>query len=163
MARERSRLVDKEIRKADEKHEDFYRRLRARMRSWLAGKGRGHKWADILMAAPDLFHLLVRLSVDPDVPRSERAKLWGAIAFFISPVDLIPELVLGPVGFIDDAALAAYVLHSLLQHTDAEVLRRHWAGDGDVLEVIQRVMHVARQVPGLGRIARMPGGFDGKG
>ena len=30
--------------------------------------------------------------------------------YIISPVDLMPELVVGPVGFIDDAAVLAFMI-----------------------------------------------------
>jgi len=122
-------------------NEDFYQRLRRRMHEWLESpEGRDHQWAEYLMFAPDLFHLLCRLSVDPDVGKADKGKLVAAIAYFISPIDLIPEAIVGPVGYLDDVALAAYVLHGMINHTDPEVLRRHWAGSDDVLVVIRKVL-----------------------
>lgn len=121
--------------------EDFYQRLRRRMHEWLESpEGRDHQWAEYLMFAPDLFHLLCKLSVDPDVGKADKGKLVAAIAYFISPIDLIPEAIVGPAGYLDDIALAAYVLHGMINHTDPEVLRRHWAGSDDVLVVIRKVL-----------------------
>lgn len=124
-------------------HEDFYQTLRRRIRAWLEGKGAGYKYADLLLVGPDLFHLLCRLAVDPKVPVTEKAKLAATIAYFVSPLDLVPEALAGPVGYVDDIALTAYVLNALLKSTGADVLRKHWAGEGDVLGVIQRVLDAA--------------------
>lgn len=127
----------------DTQHQDFYQNLRRRIRAWLAGKGAGYKYADILLLGPDLFHLLCRLVIDPAVPLGEKAKLAATIAYFVSPLDLVPEGLAGPVGYVDDIALTAYVLNGLLKSTGAEVLRKHWAGEGDVLGAIQRVLDAA--------------------
>jgi len=98
--------------------------------------------------------------VDPDVPKADKAKLVGVIAYFISPIDLMPEALLGPIGYVDDIALAAYVLNGMLNHTDPEVLRRHWAGDTDVLEVIKRILATADKMMSskiLGKLKRLVG------
>jgi uncharacterized membrane protein YkvA (DUF1232 family) len=110
------------------------------MRTWLAGRGAGYRWADYLMLAPDLFHLLCRLAADPRVPLSSKAKLLAGIAYFIAPTDVVPELLLGPAGYIDDVALSAYLLNELVQVTGEDVLADHWAGDADLLEVIRNIL-----------------------
>jgi uncharacterized membrane protein YkvA (DUF1232 family) len=126
-----------------DRHEDYYQRLRGQIRDWLqSDEGKSHQWAEYLLFAPDLFHLLWKLSLDPEVAASQKVKLAGVIAYFISPLDLIPEGIVGPVGYLDDIALTAYILHSMINHTDPEVLRRHWAGEIDVLEVIRRILAV---------------------
>lgn len=144
-----------------DKNSDFYQRLRGQVSDWLASdEGRNHQWAEYLLFAPDLFHLLWKLSVDPDVPAADKAKLAGVIAYFISPIDLMPEALMGPIGFLDDIALAAYVLNGMLNHTDPEVLRRHWAGDTDVLEVVKRILAAADRMVSakvLGKLKRLIG------
>lgn len=130
---------------------DFYRNLRSKMTVWLKTKdGSTNRWAEYLMWAPDLFHLLCKLSIDEGVPTKEKAKLVGAIAYFVSPIDLVPEAILGPVGYVDDIALAAYVLNSIINSSGPDVVRKHWAGDQDVLEVIQTILKVADQMIGSG-------------
>ena len=47
-----------------EKHDDFYKALRDRIRGWLAKRGKQYRYADFLMFAPDLFHLISRLVLD---------------------------------------------------------------------------------------------------
>jgi uncharacterized membrane protein YkvA (DUF1232 family) len=139
-----------------ERNEDFYQRLRDQIRSWLqSNEGKNNQWAEYLLFAPDLFHLLWKLSLDPDVAAGDKAKLAGAIAYFISPIDLIPEAVVGPIGYLDDIALAAYVLHGMLDHTDPEVLRRHWAGEADVLDVIKRILAAADKMISSGVLRKL--------
>jgi uncharacterized membrane protein YkvA (DUF1232 family) len=130
---------------------DFYQELRARMRRWQrSGKGASYPWIDYLMWAPDLFHILCKLSLDKDVPIREKGKLAGAIAYFVSPLDLIPELVLGPAGYVDDIALAAFVLNAMLNRVSPDLLRKHWAGEEDVLRVTQALLRVADRMVGRG-------------
>jgi len=132
-----------------EKESNFYKKLRDKIATWLQGKeGSSNQWAKYIMWAPDLFYLLWKLSGDPDVPKSERLKLLGAIAYFISPIDLIPEGLLGPFGFADDIVLAAFVLNGLLSKTEPEVIERHWMGDDDVLKVIKDIILISDKLVG---------------
>lgn len=144
-----------------DKNSDYYQKIRGQISDWLQSEeGKSHQWAEYLLFAPDLFHLLWKLSTDPDVPGSDKAKLAGVIAYFISPIDLMPEALLGPIGYLDDIALTAYVLNGMLNHTDPEVLRRHWAGDTDVLEVIKRILATADKMMSakvLGKLRRLVG------
>ena len=49
---------------------------------------------------------------------------------------------------LDDIALAGLVLHDLLERTDPSVVREHWEGDVDVLELVRKVMAVADTMVG---------------
>ncbi|NUQ42510.1 MAG: DUF1232 domain-containing protein [Calditrichaceae bacterium] len=37
-----------------------------------------------------------------------------AAIYFFSPLDLLPEALLGPLGFADDAALLAFVIKRII-------------------------------------------------
>ena len=112
------------------------------------------------MFAPDLFHLLCKLAVDKDVLIADKAKLAGAIVYYLSPVDIIPELLIGPLGFADDIAVAAYVLNQIINHSDPEIVKKHWAGEGEVLEIIQRILVSADQMLGSGLWAKIKQKFS---
>ena len=130
---------------------DYYQKLRKKIIRWAKSEdGENHPWMEYLMFAPDLFHLLCKLTVDDQVMVADKAKLMGAIAYFISPIDLIPEAILGPIGYVDDIALAAFVLNAIINNTDPEIVRKHWAGEEDVLEVIKKILHVADRMVGSG-------------
>ena len=126
--------------------DDFYQKLRLKFKDWSGS----HKWAEYLMCAPDLFHLLCKLSLDKEVPSSEKLKLGAAITYFISPIDFLPEALLGPVGYMDDIALAAFVLNSIVNNTNEELLLKHWAGERDILELIRQILAVADKMVGSG-------------
>ena len=127
---------------------DFYLKLRKKITAFLEKKN--SPYADILLLAPDLFHLLVKLTMDERVPSKEKAKFIGVIAYFISPIDLLPEFLLGPIGYLDDIALTAYVLNNYINETDAQIVRELWAGDQDILSSIKNVMAVADKAIGSG-------------
>jgi len=89
----------------DKKQLDFYQKLRNEVKQWVnKNVDKDNKWSDYILLAPDIFHLICKLSVDKNVPASKKIKLVGAIAYFISPIDLMPEGLIGPIGYLDDVA-----------------------------------------------------------
>jgi len=135
----------------DKRQDGFYRRLRQKVIDWAATKtGRENKWLKYVLAAPDLFHLLCRIGMDREISPKMKARLALVILYFISPIDLMPEAVLGPIGYLDDIALAAYFLNQLVNEGGAAIVRRHWAGDGDVLELIKKIVAKADEMVGSG-------------
>jgi uncharacterized membrane protein YkvA (DUF1232 family) len=143
----------------NKKNKDFYQKLRKTFQKWLqTNEGKNYKWADYLLFAPDLFHVLCKVLVDKDTPTEDKAKIAGAIAYFISPIDLLPEAILGPVGYADDIALAAYVLNRVINKSGPEIVQRHWAGDEDVLKVIRKILEIADQMIGSGLWKKLRGG-----
>jgi uncharacterized membrane protein YkvA (DUF1232 family) len=132
----------------DEKQKDFYLKMRVKIHSYL--EKHQSKYADYLLLAPDLFHLLVKLSLDKRVPSEKKAKFIAVIAYFISPLDLMPEVLLGPIGYLDDIALTAYVLNEYINENDPSVVRELWAGDQDILTTIKNILYTADKMVGSG-------------
>lgn len=58
---------------------------------------------------PKLFKLLCDL-LNCDIDTSLRLPICGAIAYYVTPDDVIPESIYGPYGYIDDIYLSSYVL-----------------------------------------------------
>ena len=54
-------------------------------------------------------------ALDPATPMRVRGMLLAAIAYFILPVDLIPDMIAG-LGFADDAALITAVVGLVAAH-----------------------------------------------
>ncbi|WP_068603689.1 YkvA family protein [Paenibacillus swuensis] len=141
---------------------DFYQNFRIKIKDWLAtDEGKTNKVAEYVLFAPDLFHLLCRLALDPEVPAAEKAKLAGVIAYFVAPVDMLPELLTGPAGFADDLSLAAFAISGVVNNTNADLVRKHWAGDDDVLELIQKILKNANEFLGGGLWGRLKKRFGG--
>src|SRR5213083_2150569 len=90
---------------------------------------------NLLMFLPNMVILCARLMVDSRVPRVERALFAAAIIYAIIPFDFIPDMI--PfVGQIDDAYLISLTLLRLIERTDPKVVREHWSGGGDVVELV---------------------------
>jgi uncharacterized membrane protein YkvA (DUF1232 family) len=64
-----------------------------------------------------------RVARDPRVPRSSKAWLWFALAWFISPIDLVPEFI-RVAGPLDDAIVAAVVLRHVSPSNQPDRPRR---------------------------------------
>jgi uncharacterized membrane protein YkvA (DUF1232 family) len=134
---------------SESKETQFYHKLRKTVKIWAGGEqSRAKQYADFILAGPDLFMLLARLSQDDRVSRNDKLKLAGAVAYFINPLDFVPEIILGPAGLVDDVALSAYVLHEVLENTDPAVVRDHWEGDTDILNLIRQILAVADTMVG---------------
>lgn len=54
-------------------------------------------------------------ALDPETPLRVRGTLLGALAYFILPIDIVPDFILG-VGFTDDAAVIAMAIRLVSQH-----------------------------------------------
>jgi uncharacterized membrane protein YkvA (DUF1232 family) len=135
----------------NQNHNDFYKKIRSDIKRWIDNNtGSENKWSEYVLLAPDLFHLLVKLSLDGDVPTSAKLKLAAAIAYFISPLDLFPEMLVGPIGFLDDISISAYVLNQIVNEIDPQIVKRHWAGDKDILDIIKTLLINANLFLGSG-------------
>src|ERR1700759_3916189 len=91
--------------------ERFYDRVRRSIQSYVDRKGKVlGRTADFLLLVPDGFILLVRLSADSRVSGKTKGLLGSGIAYYVFPLDLIPEAIVGPIGYLDDLVFAAYIL-----------------------------------------------------
>jgi len=90
---------------------------------------------NLLLVIPNLLLLSARLMVDPRVPAKERLLVAGAIVYAFMPLDFIPDM-LPFVGQVDDAYLISLTLLRLMTVTDPRVVRQHWRGGGDVVELV---------------------------
>lgn len=131
---------------SEERAKRFYDRLRESIHEFARGKGTIGRTAEFLMLVPDMFMLLWRLTTDKRVSGKNKILLGSGVAYFILPFDLIPEAIVGPIGYMDDLVFAVYVLSRVLSDTDPAILREHWAGEGDVLEKIRHVLSAADTV-----------------
>ena len=128
---------------------DFYKKIRKDVKHWVNDNlDKEDKWVDYVLAAPDLFHLLCKLTTDSEIPSNKKIKLVAGIAYFISPIDLLPEMFLGPVGYLDDIAVAAFILNDLINEVDPQIVRKHWAGEQDVLILIKTILTNADKMIG---------------
>lgn len=136
-------------------YRDGYDKLRQRIAGWadLKVPERYRFLLPWLLLLPDLFALLGRLTIDPRVSTRQKVKLAAAIAYVISPVDLIPDFI--PfAGITDDLGIVLLALADFLDGAPRQVLLEQWAGDSDILELIPKGLRLVRSLGGglLGRL-----------
>jgi uncharacterized membrane protein YkvA (DUF1232 family) len=97
---------------------------------------------NLLMFLPNMVILCGKLMVDKRVPRTERALFAAAIIYAIIPLDFIPDMI--PfVGQIDDLFLISLTLLRLIDRTDDLVVREHWRGGGDIVQLAESAATIA--------------------
>jgi len=136
----------------------LYDRLRASVVS--SQPGVASTLRDLLLLLPDLVVLLLRLMRDSRVPTGAKLIAAGGVAYILSPIDLVPEVLFGPIGLIDDLLIVGTALSRLMKSVHPDVVRHHWSGKGDALEMVGRVtswtdVQLTQRIPAvLGRVFR---------
>jgi len=85
--------------------------------------------------------LLYFTAKNPEVPKSAKLTIIGALGYLIFPIDLIPDFI-PVIGLADDASLIVYALYQVMSHVDdsakqqAHEQMKSWFGesydDGDM-------------------------------
>lgn len=105
----------------------------------------GSRMTNLLLVIPNLLFLCARLMVDPRVPAKERLLVAGAIVYAFLPLDFIPDM-LPFVGQVDDLYLIGLTLLRLMSVSDPRVVREHWRGGGDVVELVGAATLIAAKL-----------------
>ncbi len=134
MANRHDQLIEIEL---NPKEVRFYDRLRATV--VVPRYGVSSSLADLLLLLPDLAVLLFRLARDPRVPIGAKVIAGLGVGYVLSPIEVLPEIILGPIGLIDDLLVVGTALSRLLKSVHPDVVRSHWSGQGDALDAIHRV------------------------
>lgn len=78
-----------------------------------------------------LLHYVLK---SPDISIEDKAKIYGALGYFILPIDLIPDFI--PfIGYSEDVAALAYALHAVWKNVTPEIKQqaqqklRSWFGN----------------------------------
>lgn len=81
---------------------------------------------------PSYIRMMVGLMGDRRVSRIDRFFVLGALAYIVSPLDFIPDLI--PIlGQTDDVFLLTLALQRLMTNAGHRVLVDHWRGDPEEL------------------------------
>lgn len=143
---------------SQERAERFYDRLRTRVRRYLGDKGSlTGKTGEFLLLVPDIFILLWRLVNDPRVNSKNKVMLGSGIAYFLFPLDLMPDFF--GIGYLDDLVFAVFLLNKMLSDTDPAILREHWSGKDDLLATIQKVLNSADNLVGKDVLGKLKKGM----
>ena len=83
---------------------------------------------------PSLFKLLCDL-LKSEVDYSLKLPICAAIAYYVTPDDVIPENVYGPYGYIDDIYLSSYVLKMVAERHGFDFIQER-TSVSDIEEII---------------------------
>ena len=87
---------------------------------------------------PAYLRLMAGLMTDSRVAMVDKALVFGAIAYILMPIDLIPDFI--PfIGQVDDVFLLTTALQRLIQQAGRRVVLSHWSGDPEELEDLNLV------------------------
>lgn len=128
----------------------FYDRLRERVVGAVERRGGalGSRGAQVLLLAPDIFILVARLTLDKEVPKGQRVLLASALAYFIVPVDVLPEAILGAAGYVDDLIFSLAILAQAFGRDLEPYAEKYWSGDQSVRTVLRDVLGTAQSLIG---------------
>ena len=113
----------------EEKFKDFYDTLIDNLESY------NGEYAPFINCGPNLFKLLCDI-LDYDIKRELRLAICGAIAYYVVPMDVIPEQLYGPYGYIDDIFISVYILRRVADEYGYDFLQKMWSQDINIKDVM---------------------------
>lgn len=143
----------------------FYDRLRTRIRRYVQSHGGrlGQGAVEALLLVPDVFIFLVRISLDKSVPKKTRILVVSALAYFVLPADFLPEILLGPTGYLDDLVLGLAVLAQAFGRDLEPLAAKHWSGSKSIRRVLRDVLESAHKLVGSNVYDRLKGFLRSQG
>ena len=107
------------------------------------------KFSEIIHEAPAFYRLMVRLLDDSSLPKQLSQLVIAAIAYFILPADAIPEDKYGPIGYIDDIFLCAFVADRVrIQAGSEDILIRNWDGKMPIVPLVKKILDCEKELIG---------------
>jgi len=97
-------------------------------------------WKVYLINAPEIFKFLLQLSSFNCLTKKEKILLASVIAYFINPLDFLPELFLGALGYLDDVVAGAMFLQQILPKLSGEYIGLNWKSRIKLLPFIDSVL-----------------------
>lgn len=113
----------------EEKFKDFYDTLIDNLESY------NGEYASFIDCGPNLFKLLCDI-LEYDIEKEIRKDICGAIAYYVVPMDVIPEQIYGPYGYIDDIFLSVYVLRVVAGKYGYDFIQKIWDKPQDIKNVM---------------------------
>jgi uncharacterized membrane protein YkvA (DUF1232 family) len=119
------------------------------------------KLKSLVVGIPRYLELLIKLLRDPRVSSADKSLLAAAIAYTLTPIDLIPDF-LPLLGQLDDLFFLALAIDRLVANSGAELVLEHWGGSEESLAALCGSLDdLARRLPEPVR-RRLKGGVEGR-
>ncbi len=84
--------------------------------------------------------MFANLLEDGRVDAESRQRINAALAYFVTPFELMPRELHGPEGYLDQAYLCLWTVERLRDELPEHVLADAWEGEGEVLEITREVL-----------------------
>lgn len=94
---------------------------------------------------PNLIKLLIRLLRDPRVPFRRKVFVAAVLLYVVSPIDLIPDFIVG-FGKLDDIILLSVAIDHLMTGADQMIIEELWDGSIDALDLVRSVFRWGAEV-----------------
>lgn len=102
----------------------------------------------LIRELPHLLRLLGRLIRDPRVALLDKLIFGFVVAYTLTPVDLIPD-ILSPLGLVDDLYLLGLSLARMFARAGPDLLLEHWDGEPAALGyLVEGVEQIGGLLPG---------------
>jgi len=95
----------------------------------------------LLLFLPNVAWLTGCLAKDGRVPARVKVLLGVAAAYFVSPVDFIPDWI-PLLGLLDDLLVAMIVLDIIFNQVDDDVVRSYWRGSAGALDAGRKISRI---------------------
>lgn len=100
--------------------------------------GRDSRLVDYLLLLPDLVYVIYRLLSSRSVSFNHKAFFVLVLFYLFTPFDLVPEVLFGPLGYLEDIPLTVIAFDLLFNRPPARIPVQLWPGDPSMLKRIQR-------------------------
>lgn len=94
---------------------------------------------------PNVLKLLGRIVKDRRVPVRAKAFAGAVLVYVVSPIDLIPDFVIG-FGKLDDLILSAVAIQHLIEAAGPEIVAEHWDGSEGSLDLLLTAAEMGAEV-----------------
>jgi uncharacterized membrane protein YkvA (DUF1232 family) len=94
---------------------------------------------ETLAVVPDLVRLVRDLIADSETPLDVRIALGAMLAYLVSPIDLVPELI-PVIGQLDDVVVGVLALRYTRRRLGINVLRARWGGSEPGFALLERIL-----------------------
>jgi uncharacterized membrane protein YkvA (DUF1232 family) len=105
-------------------------------------------WFDIVKWAPIFATTLMILSNDPRLQPRHRTWVNAALAYFVTPNDVVSEQEHGAYGYLDDIFVSAYVSDRIAREVGWTVIEEAWKGELPARDVARSVLEREQELLG---------------
>ena len=98
-----------------------------------------------ILLIPNVVKLLARIVRDRRVTVRAKAFAAAVLVYVISPIDIIPDFIIG-FGKLDDLILSAVAIQHLVEAAGPEIVAEHWDGSEASLEMILTAAEMGAEV-----------------